>query len=282
MNLIDSPELIRSKVFQIFRQLLSEVSSVGCKALSGAEIEALSSCCSVFACAFPGSAEEAAAKNMLCQVWEEGERRVSGGELTAEAMYTVLAMYHVAYSTEVSSAYGSYAEKCDRMASSMTAELCKGGAGLAEEAAAVMLASNLYCYALPEDMEDDAVVGYCREKIEVWNSAAANLPEEFASSQQEMSVMQCLLAAEYAGFIGEGLRPALPAPAQLSTTGGLSALCRIIAHRMDDAEALLNAVCALEDRLTSGFQGCCAAASLVEALCALHAVSEERLVLNCA
>ena len=30
--------------------------------MSGAEIEALSSCCSVFACAFPGSAEEAAAK----------------------------------------------------------------------------------------------------------------------------------------------------------------------------------------------------------------------------
>ena len=124
MNLIDSPELIRSKVFQIFRQLLSEVSSMGCKALSGAEIEALSSCCSVFACAFPGSAEEAAAQNMLCQIWEEGERRVSGGGVTAEGLFTGPALFHVAYSTEGAFAYGSFAEKCDRMASSKTGGIC--------------------------------------------------------------------------------------------------------------------------------------------------------------
>ena len=98
----------------------------------------------------------------------------------------------------------------------------------------------------------------------------------------EPLMMHRLLVLETgADLFGTWRQDRFPAPSDLSTTGGLSALVRILARRLDDPAALAEACAALERQLSLS-PDISAAASLLDGLGALRMLTEEGVVLNCA
>ena len=237
---------------------------------------------------------DAAAREMLGNIWDEGLRRaativdipgresfhVSDTDSTVcfpntESLYAVLALYRIAYSPTVPASDYSLAEQCDALASSLL-EYAAGRYsaldGREDDTILMHVAANLYCYVVPEDLEDDDIVESLRTIAGHW--------KEDRSAPVDL-LLQRLCALEAAdGLFGEW-RPALPPASAVASPEGLSALVRILARRLDDPAALAETCAALERQLSLSLD-ISAATSLLEGLSALRLQNEDMQVLNCA
>ena len=264
--------------------------------LTGRGLDAAACGCCAWLQGFAGAepALDAAAREMLGNIWDEGLRRaativdipgresfhVSDTDSTVcfpntESLYAVLALYRIAYGPTVPASDYSVAEQCDALASSLLEHAAGRHSALdgrEDDTILMHVAANLYCYVVPEDLEDDDIVESLRTIAGRWkedHSASVNL------------FLQRLCALEAAdGLFGEW-RPALPPASAVASPEGLSALVRILARRLDDPAALAEACAALERQLPLS-QDLSAAASLLEGLGALRLLTEEGAVLNCA
>ena len=283
---------IQARASLICRQLVQSEPS----RLTGRGLDAAACGCCAWLQGFAGAepALDAAAREMLGNIWDEGLRRaativdipgresfhVSDTDSTVcfpntESLYAVLALYRIAYGPTVPASDYSVAEQCDALASSLLEHAAGRHSALdgrEDDTILMHVAANLYCYVVPEDLEDDDIVESLRTIAGRWkedHSASVNL------------FLQRLCALEAAdGLFGEW-RPALPPASAVASPEGLSALVRILARRLDDPAALAEACAALERQLPLS-QDLSAAASLLEGLGALRLLTEEGAVLNCA
>ena len=142
------------------------------------------------------------------------------------------------------------------------------------------LTASLFQYVVPEDMEEEPAVGLFRMTAAAWKQELSS--GNWTGTAAEPLMMYRLLVLETgADLFGTWRQDRLPAPSDLSTAGGLSALVRILARRLDDPAALGEACAALERQLSLS-PDISAVASLLEGLSALRMLTEEGVVLNCA
>ena len=282
-------ENLQARASLICRQLVQSEPLL----LTGRGLEAAARGCCAWLQGFTGAepALDAAVREMLGNIWDEGLRRaatlvdtpgresfhVSDTDSTVcfpntESLYAVLALYRIAYGPTVPASDYSLAEQCDALASSLLEHAAGRHSALdgrEDDTILMHVAANLYCYVVPEDLEDDDIVESLRTIAGRW--------KEDRSAPVEL-LLQRLCALEAAdGLFGEW-RPALPPASAVASPEGLSALVRILARRLDDPAALAEACAALE-RLSLDIS---AVASLLEGLGALRMLTEERVVLNCA
>ena len=283
---------IQARASLICRQLVQSESL----RLTGRGLDAAACGCCAWLQGFAGAepALDAAAREMLGNIWDEGLRRaativdipgresfhVSDTDSTVcfpntESLYAVLALYRIAYGPTVPASDYSLAEQCDALASSLLEHAAGRHSALdGREGDTILMhvAANLYCYVVPEDLEDDDIVESLRTIAGRWKE------DRSASVDLFLQRMCALEAAD--GLFGEW-RPALPPASAVASPEGLSALVRILARRLDDPAALAEACTALERQL-SLFPDISAAASLLEGLSALRLQNEDMQVLNCA
>ena len=283
---------IQARASLICRQLVQSEPSL----LTGRGLDAAACGCCAWLQGFAGAepALDAAAREMLGNIWDEGLRRsatlvdipgresfhVSDTDSTVcfpntESLYAVLALYRIAYGPTVPASDYSLAEQCDALASSLLEHAAGRHSALdGREGDTILMhvAANLYCYVVPEDLEDDDIVESLRTIAGRW--------KEDRSASVDL-LLQRLCALEAAnGLFGEW-RPALPPASAVASPEGLSALVRILARRLDDPAALAEACAALERQLSLS-PDISAVASLLEGLGALRMLTEEGVVLNCA
>lgn len=283
---------IQARASLICRQLVQSEPSQ----LTGRGLDAAACGCCAWLQGFAGAepALDAAARKMLGNIWDEGLRRaativdipgresfhVSDTDSTVcfpntESLYAVLALYRIAYGPTVPASDYSLAEQCDALASSLLEHAAGRHSALdgrEDDTILMHVAANLYCYVVPEDLEDDDIVESLRTIAGRW--------KEDRSAPVDL-LLQRLCALEAAnGLFGEW-RPALPPASAVASPEGLSALVRILARRLDDPAALAEACAALERQLSLS-PDLSAAASLLEGLGALRMLTEEGAVLNCA
>ena len=283
---------IQARASLICRQLVQSEPSL----LTGRGLDAAARGCCAWLQGFAGAepALDAAAREMLGNIWEEGLRRaativdipgresfhVSDTDSTVcfpntESLYAVLALYRIAYGPTVPASDYSLAEQCDALASSLLEHAAGRHSALdgrEDDTILMHVAANLYCYVVPEDLEDDDIVESLRTIAGRWKE------DRSASVDLFLQRMCALEAAD--GLFGEW-RPALPPASAVASPEGLSALVRILARRLDDPAALAEACAALERQLPLS-QDLSAVASLLEGLSVLRLQNEERQVLNCA
>ena len=285
-------ENLQARASLICRQLVQSEPS----RLTGRGLEAAARGCCAWLQGFTGAepALDAAVREMLGNIWDEGLRRaatlvdtpgresfhVSDTDSTVcfpntESLYAVLALYRIAYGPTVPASDYSLAEQCDALASSLLEHAAGRHSALdgrEDDTILMHVAANLYCYVVPEDLEDDDIVESLRTIAGRW--------KEDRSAPVEL-LLQRLCAIEAAdGLFGEW-RPALPPASAVASPEGLSALVRILARRLDDPAALAEACAALERQLSLSLD-LFAVASLLEGLGALRMLTEEGAVLNCA
>ena len=247
--------------------------------LTGRGLEAAARGCCAWLQGFAGTdpALDTAAREMLGNIWDEGLRRAATlvGFPNTESLHAVLALYRIAYGPTVAASDYSLAEQCDAFASSLLEHAAGRHSALdgrEDDTILMHVAANLYCYVVPEDLEDDDIVEPLRTIAGRW--------KEDRSAPVDL-LLQRLCALEAAdGLFGEW-RPALPPASAVASPEGLSALVRILARRLDDPAALGEACAALERQLSLS-QDISTAASLLEGLGALRMLTEEGAVLNCA
>ena len=283
---------IQARASLICRQLVQSEPS----RLTGRGLDAAACGCCAWLQGFAGAepALDAAAREMLGNIWDEGLRRaativdipgresfhVSDTDSTVcfpntESLYAVLALYRIAYGPTVPASDYSVAEQCDALASSLLEHAAGRHSALdgrEDDTILMHVAANLYCYVVPEDLEDDDIVESLKTIAGRW--------KEDRSAPVDL-LLQRLCALEAAdGLFGEW-RPALPPASAVASPEGLSALVRILARRLDDPAALAEACVALERQLSLS-PDISAVASLLEGLGALLMLTEEGVVLNCA
>ena len=247
--------------------------------LTGRGLEAAVRGCCAWLQGFAGTDPDldAAARELLGNIWDEGLRRAATlvGFPNTEALYAVLALYRIAYGPTVAASDYSLAEQCDALASSLLEHAAGRHSALdgrEDDTILMHVAANLYCYVVPEDLEDDDIVESLRTIAGRWKEDRSAYVDLF---------LQRLCALEAAdGLFGEW-RPALPPASAVASPEGLSALVRILARRLDDPAALAEACAALERQLSLSLD-LSAVASLLEGLGALRMLTEEGAVLNCA
>ena len=285
-------ENLQARASLICRQLVQSEPLL----LTGRGLEAAARGCCAWLQGFTGAepALDAAVREMLGNIWDEGLRRaatlvdtpgresfhVSDTDSTVcfpntESLYAVLALYRIAYGPTVPASDYSLAEQCDALASSLLEHAAGRHSALdgrEDDTILMHVAANLYCYVVPEDLEDDDIVESLRTIAGRW--------KEDRSAPVEL-LLQRLCALDAAdGLFGEW-RPALPPASAVASPEGLSALVRILARRLDDPAALAEACAALERQLSLS-PDISAVASLLEGLSAMRMLMEERAVLNCA
>ena len=266
---------IQSRASLICRQLVQSEPS----RLTGRGLDAAARGCSAWLQGFAGAepALDAAAREMLGNIWDEGLRRTATlvGFPNTESLNAVLALYRIAYGPTVSASDYSPAEQCDALASSLLEHAAGRHSdidGREDDTILMHVAANLYCYVVPEDLEDDDIVESLRTIAGRW--------KEDRSAPEDL-LLQRMCALEAAdGLFGEW-RPALPPVSAVTSPEGLSALVRILARRLDDPAALAEACAALERQLSLS-PDISSVASLLEGLGALRMLTEEGVVLNCA
>ena len=256
-------DTLRLKIDRLFRQLISELTERGADALSGEELDAVARGCSAYLALYPG--DDAALKT-ADGIWRECRRRMdaAGDSCGAGLLGILRTMYALAYSAAAHPADFSRAEQCDMAASQMLDAVLAASAGSDifpdsdkwEQAMLMDLTASLFQYVVPEDMEEEPAVG-------------------------PLMMYRLLVLETGADLFGTWRQDRLPAPSDLSTAGGLSALVRILARRLDDPAALAEACAALERQLSLS-PDISAVASLLEGLSALRMLTEEGVVLNCA
>ena len=259
-------DTLRLKIDRLFRQLISELTERGADALSGEELDAVARGCSAYLALYPG---DDVARKTADGIWSECRRRMeaAGDSCGAGLLGILRTMYALAYSAAAHPADFSRAEQCDMAASQMLDAVLAASAGSDifpdsdkwEQAMLMDLTASLFQYVVPEDMEEEPAVGLFRMTAAAW----------------------LLVLETGADLFGTWRQDRLPAPSDLSTTGGLSALVRILARRLDDPAALAEACAALERHLALS-PDLSAVASLLEGLSAMRMLTEEGLVLNCA
>ena len=265
---------IQARASLICRQLVQSEPS----RLTGRGLEAAARGCCAWLQGFSGTDPDldAAARELLGNIWDEGFRAaILVGFPNTEALYAVLALYRIAYGPTIAASDYSLAEQCDAFASSLLEHAAGRHSALdgrEDDTILMHVAANLYCYVVPEDLEDDDIVEPLRTIAGRW--------KEDRSAPVDL-LLQRLCALEAAdGLFGEW-RPALPPASAVASPEGLSALVRILARRLDDPAALAEACAALEQQLSLS-PDISAAASLLEGLGALRMLTEEGAVLNCA
>ena len=280
-------DTLRLKIDRLFRQLISEVTERGADALSGEELDAVARGCSAYLALYPG---DDAARKTADGIWSECRRRMdaAGDSCGAGLLGILRTMYALAYSAAAHPADFSRAEQCDMAASLMLDAVLAASAGSDifpssdkwEQAMLMDLTASLFQYVVPEDMEEEPAVGLFRMTAAAWRQELSS--GNWTGTAAEPLMMYRLLVLETgADLFGTWRQDRLPAPSDLSTTGGLSALVRILARRLDDPAALGEACAALERQLSLS-PDISAVASLLEGLSALRMLTEEGVVLNCA
>ena len=280
-------DTLRLKIDRLFRQLISEVTGRGAGALSVGELDAVARGCSAYLALSPG---DAAARKTADGIWSECRRKMdaAGDSCGAGPLGILLTMYALTYSAASYPADFSRAEQCDLAASRMLDAVLAASAGSDifpnsdkwEQAMLMDLTAYLFQYVVPEDMEEERAVGVYRMTAAAWRQELSS--GNWTGTAAEPLMMHRLLVLETgADLFGTWRQDCLPAPSDLSTTGGLSALVRILARRLDDPAALGEACAALERQLSLS-PDISAAASLLEGLGALRMLTEEGTVLNCA
>ena len=105
---------------------------------------------------------DAAARELLGNIWDEGFRATTlVGFPNTEALYAVLALYRIAYGPTVAASDYSLGEQCDALASSLLEHAAGRHSALdgrEDDTILMHVAANLYCYVVPEDLEDDDIV----------------------------------------------------------------------------------------------------------------------------
>ena len=175
--------------------------------LTGRGLDAAARGCCAWLHGFSGTDPDldAAARELLGNIWDEGFRAATlVGFPNTEALYAVLALYRIAYGPTVAASDYSLAEQCDALASSLLEHAAGRHSALdgrEDDAILMHVAANLYCYLVPEDLEDDDIVESLRTIAGRW--------KEERSAPVDL-LLQRLCALEAAdGLFGEW-RPALP------------------------------------------------------------------------
>lgn len=270
-------ENLQARASLICRQLVQSEPS----RLTGRGLEPAARGCCAWLHGFSGTDPDldAAARELLGNIWDEGFRAATlVGFSNTEALYAVLSLYRIAYGPTVAASDYSLAEQCDALASSLLEHAVGRHSafdGCEDDTILMHVAANLYCYVVPEDLEDledDDIVESLR-------SIAGRWKEDRSASVDLLLRRLCAIEAAD-GLFGEW-RPALPPASAVASPEGLSALVRILARRLDDPAALAEACAALERQLSLSLD-LSAVASLLEGLGALRMLTEEGAVLNCA
>ena len=212
-SLSGNSENLQARTSLICRQLVQSEPS----RLTGRGLEAAARGCCAWLHGFSGTDPDldAAARELLGNIWDEGFRAATlVGFSNTEALYAVLSLYRIAYGPTVAASDYSLAEQCDALASSLLEHpVGRHSAfdGCEDDTILMHVAANLYCYVVPEDLEDDDIVESLR-------SIAGRWKEDRSASVDLLLRRLCAIEAAD-GLFGEW-RPALPPASAVASPEG--------------------------------------------------------------